>query len=59
MEGGAVSLPELRDPSTPARVREQGARRHNGHPIEVESCNLDFTPETAMNCANTFVEARW
>lgn len=28
----------------------------NGHPVDLVSCNTDGTPETNVNCANTFVQ---
>ncbi|MFV0309376.1 MAG: ABC transporter substrate-binding protein, partial [Desertimonas sp.] len=28
----------------------------NGHPLEVEACNVDITPESSVDCANQFVE---
>ena len=58
LEGGAISLPQIREGF------EQGVRYVNerlgginGHPLEVESCNVDVTPESSVNCANQFVES--
>lgn len=57
LEGGAVSLPELRE-SFEAGVEYVNSQLGgiNGHPMEVNSCNVDFTPETSINCANKFVD---
>ncbi len=30
----------------------------NGHPLQVETCETDGTPEKAQSCANTFVEKK-
>ena len=58
LEGGAVSLPEIRlgfEAGITYVNEELGGI--NGHPIEIESCNVDVTPESSVNCANQFVEA--
>lgn len=58
LEGGAVSLPEIRlgfEEGIKYVNEELGGI--NGHPIEIESCNVDVTPESSVNCANQFVEA--
>ncbi len=57
LEGGAISLPQIREGF------EQGVRYVNerlgginGRPLQIESCNVDVTPESSVNCANQFVE---
>ena len=58
LEGGAVSLPEIRHGFEEGiRYVNEELGGINGHPIEIESCNLDLTPESSVNCANQFVEA--
>ncbi|MFV0309375.1 MAG: hypothetical protein ACK5OX_16720, partial [Desertimonas sp.] len=49
LEGGAISLPGIR------AGFEQGVRYVNerlgginGHPLEVEACNVDITPESSV-----------
>lgn len=58
LEGGAISLPQVREGF------EQGVRYVNerlgginGRPLAIESCNVDVTPESSVNCGNQFVEA--
>ena len=58
LEGGSVSLPEIRYGFEEGiRYVNEELGGINGHPIEIESCNLDVTPESSVNCANQFVEA--
>ena len=59
LEGGAISLPEIRQgfESGMNYVNEE-LGGINGHPVRIESCNLDVTPESSVNCANEFVEKR-
>ena len=57
-EGPALSLPEIRhgfEEGIGYVNEELGGI--NGHPIEIESCNVALTPESSVNCANQFVEA--
>src|SRR5215212_9927257 len=57
LEGGALSLPEVRvgfEEGIKYVNEELGGI--NGHPVRIESCNLDITPESSVNCANQFVE---
>lgn len=57
LEGGSVSLPELREAfEAGAEYVNTELGGINGHPMEVDSCNVDFTPETSINCANKFVD---
>ncbi len=55
LEGGAVSLPELRigAQTAAAYVNEHGGA--NGRPIEIVPCNVDGTPEKSIDCANQLV----
>ena len=58
LEGGPLSLPEIRlgfEEGIKYVNEELGGI--NGHPIEIETCNTDLTPESSVNCANQFVEA--
>ncbi len=57
MEGGAVSLPELRLGIEAAvqYVNDQ-LGGVGGRPIELVVCNTDGSPESSINCANRFVE---
>ena len=58
LEGGAISLPEIRlGFEEGIRYVNEELGGINGHPIEIESCNLEPTPESSVNCANQFVEA--
>ena len=57
MEGGAVSLPELRlgiEAAVQYVNDELGGV--DGRPIELVVCNTDGSPESSINCANRFVE---
>ena len=56
LEGGAVSLPELRIGVQTAAdyVNEHGGA--NGRPLEIIPCNVDGTPEKSIDCANQLVE---
>jgi branched-chain amino acid transport system substrate-binding protein len=57
LEGGQISLPEIREAflSGVKYVNEE-LGGINGRPMEAETCNLDVTPESSVNCANQFVE---
>ncbi len=57
-EGAALSLPEIRHGFEEGiRYVNEELGGINGHPIEIESCNVALTPESSVNCANQFVEA--
>lgn len=59
LEGGAVSLPEIRT-GFEAAVAYVNTERGgvNGRPIEIAvSCNTELTPESSVNCANQMIEA--
>lgn len=55
LEGGAVSLPELRVGAETAAgfLNEHGGA--GGRPIEIVPCNVDGTPEKSIDCANRLV----
>ncbi len=57
LEGGQISLPEIREAflSGVKYVNEE-LGGINGRPMKAETCNLDVTPESSVNCANQFVE---
>ena len=57
LEGGQISLPEIREAflSGVKYVNEE-LGGINGRPLKAETCNLDVTPESSVNCANQFVE---
>jgi branched-chain amino acid transport system substrate-binding protein len=56
LEGGAVSLPELRigAETAAAYLNDQGGA--NGRPLEIVPCNVDGTPEKSIDCANQLIE---
>ncbi|MDQ1423280.1 MAG: branched-chain amino acid transport system substrate-binding protein [Acidimicrobiaceae bacterium] len=57
LEDGQISLPEIRlgfDSGINYVNEELGGI--NGHPVKVDYCHLDVTPESSVNCANQFVE---
>ena len=57
LEGGAYSIPEARagfEAGIEYVNSELGGI--NGHELQVDYCNVDVTPESAVNCANQFVE---
>jgi branched-chain amino acid transport system substrate-binding protein len=56
MEGGGISLPELRlgAETAVAYINEHGGA--NGRPLELIPCNVDGTPEKSIDCANQLVE---
>jgi branched-chain amino acid transport system substrate-binding protein len=56
LEGGAVSLPELRigAQTAAAYINEHGGA--NGRPLEIVPCNVDGTPEKSIDCANQLIE---
>ena len=55
LEGGAVSLPELRigAETAAAYLNEHGGA--NGRPVEIVPCNVDGTPEKSIDCANQLI----
>src|SRR5204863_8122138 len=57
LEGGVISLPEIRQAflSGVNYVNDE-LGGINGRPMKAETCNLDITPESSVNCANQFVE---
>lgn len=57
LEGGAISLPEIREgfESGVNYVNEE-LGGINGHAMKADECKLDVTPESSVNCANTFVQ---
>jgi branched-chain amino acid transport system substrate-binding protein len=57
LEGGAISLPEIRQAflSGVNYVNEE-LGGIIGRPLKADTCNLDVTPESSVNCANKFVE---
>ena len=57
LEGGAYSIPEARS-GFEAGVQYVNTELGgiNGHELQVNYCNVDVTPESAINCANQFVE---
>jgi branched-chain amino acid transport system substrate-binding protein len=57
LEGGAISLPQIRE-GFEQGIRYVNERQGgiNGRPVVIESCNVDVTPESSVNCANQFVE---
>ncbi|MFC4946679.1 ABC transporter substrate-binding protein [Pseudonocardia sp. GCM10023141] len=59
LEGGSVSLPELRNgfDAGVKYVNEQ-LGGINGHPLKSIDCKTDATPESSVNCANQFVEQK-
>src|SRR4051794_13150889 len=59
LEGGSLSLPEIRQAflSGVNYVNEE-LGGINGRPMKAETCNLDVTPESSVNCANQFVEKK-
>lgn len=57
LEGGAISLPDLRlgfEAGIEYVNSELGGI--NGHPMEAVYCNTDGTPDSSLNCGNTFVQ---
>jgi branched-chain amino acid transport system substrate-binding protein len=55
LEGGAVSLPELRigAETAAAYINDHGGA--NGRPLEIVPCNVDGTPEKSIDCANRLI----
>jgi branched-chain amino acid transport system substrate-binding protein len=55
LEGGAVSLPELRIgvQTAAAYINEHGGA--DNHPLEIVPCNVDGTPEKSIDCANQLI----
>jgi branched-chain amino acid transport system substrate-binding protein len=57
LEGGAISLPEIRQAfESGVKYVNEELGGINGRPMKAETCNLDITPESSVNCANQFVE---
>jgi branched-chain amino acid transport system substrate-binding protein len=57
LEGGVISLPEIRDAfESGVKYVNEELGGINGRPLKAETCNLDITPESSVNCANQFVE---
>jgi branched-chain amino acid transport system substrate-binding protein len=55
LEGGAVSLPELRIGAETAAAYVTAHGGINGRPLEIVPCNVDGTPEKSIDCANRLV----
>ena len=57
LEGGAdLAAGDPRGLRVRHQLRQRGARRDQRPPDEADSCKLDLTPESSVNCANQFVE---
>ncbi len=56
LEGGAISLPELRIGVQTAADYANAHGGANGRPLEIIPCNVDGTPEKSIDCANQLVE---
>lgn len=54
---GPLALPGVKT-GTDAGVKYVNSKLGgiNGHPVQVESCSIDGTPETTIGCANKFVQ---
>jgi branched-chain amino acid transport system substrate-binding protein len=57
LEGGSISLPEVRE-AFEAGVKYVNTELGgiNGHTMKIDSCKVDISPETSINCANKFVD---
>lgn len=55
LEGGAVSLPELRIGAETAAAYITAHGGINGRPLAIVPCNVDGTPEKSIDCANRLV----
>jgi len=55
LEGGAVSLPELRIGVQTAADYVNAHGGANGRPLQIIPCNVDGTPEKSIDCANQLV----
>ena len=55
LEGGPVSLPELRIGVQTAADYVNAHGGANGRPLQVIPCNVDGTPEKSIDCANQLV----
>jgi branched-chain amino acid transport system substrate-binding protein len=56
LEGGSISLTDMRygfEAAVDYINQELGGV--SGHPLKVDECKTDVTPESAVNCANEFV----
>jgi branched-chain amino acid transport system substrate-binding protein len=57
LEGGVISLPEIRQGfESGVKYVNEELGGINGRPLKAETCNVDITPESSVNCANQFVE---
>lgn len=56
LEGGAISLPELRIGVQTAADYANAHGGANGRPLQIIPCNVDGTPEKSIDCANQLVE---
>ncbi|MCU1502241.1 MAG: hypothetical protein JWM12_1595 [Ilumatobacteraceae bacterium] len=57
LEGGAISLPEVREGfESGLNYINEELGGINGHPLKADYCKTDVTPESSVNCANTFVQ---
>src|SRR6185369_15145781 len=55
LEGGVISLPEIRQAfESGVKYVNEELGGINGRPMKAETCNLDITPESSVNCANQF-----
>ena len=53
----SISLPEIRQAfESGVNYVNEELGGINGRPMKAETCNLDITPESSVNCANQFVE---
>src|SRR5205823_3077408 len=58
LEGGAISLPEVRNgmEAAIAYVNQHGGV--NGRPFKLLRCDVDGSPEKSVDCGNKFVEGK-
>jgi branched-chain amino acid transport system substrate-binding protein len=57
LEGGVISLPEIRQAfESGVKYVNEELGGINGRPMKADTCNVDITPESSVNCANQFVE---
>jgi ABC-type branched-subunit amino acid transport system substrate-binding protein len=55
LEGGAISLPELRIGAQTAADYVNAHGGANGRPLQIIPCNVDGTPEKSIDCANQLI----
>jgi branched-chain amino acid transport system substrate-binding protein len=55
LEGGPISLPELRIGVQTAADYANAHGGANGRPLQIIPCNVDGTPEKSIDCANQLV----